>query len=231
MLCAGWEGFAMRGDDLFSRFPGARRLVLCGGLGAGALALSSLAAFQGFVKERSLSVEEKRALLASTVEGKSWRETEQLLGDLSPQALPTERERVISSNQTQITFTADRALMEKFEQLRGLLAHQNVDPNYTELFHLIADQALKKLMPTPPAEKPRVTESKSRFLPVNLKRVVWQRDQGKCTYPGCGSRFMLEYDHIQPYSNGGKSTVENLRLLCRAHNQWKGEASAPARSM
>ena len=35
----------MRAADLFSRFPGARRLVLCGGLGAGALALSSLAAF------------------------------------------------------------------------------------------------------------------------------------------------------------------------------------------
>jgi len=206
---------------------------------SGVTSLSSLAAFQGFVRQRSLSVEEKRELLEKTVEGKSRRETEQLLVDLSPEALPIERERVLSSEQTQITFTADRVLMEKFEQLKNLLAHQNVDPSYTELFHLIADLALKKLVPTPPVEKRRVTsvgEAKpvsrakplSRFVPVNLKRAVWQRDAGKCTHPGCASRFMLEYDHIQLFSQGGKSTFENLRLLCRAHNQWKGAVNQRA---
>jgi hypothetical protein len=190
-------------------------------IASGAASLSSLAAFQGFVKDRSLSVK-----------GKSRRETEQLLGDLSPEIPPVDRERVISSDQTHITFTADKDLIEKLEQLKNLLAHQNVDPSYGELFHLIADLALKKLVPTPPAEKRSVTSERegkpgllakprSRFVPVNVKRAVCQRDAGKCVYPGCGSRFMLEYDHIQPFAKGGTNTVENLRLLCRAHNQWR----------
>jgi hypothetical protein len=29
----------------------------------------------------------------------------------------------------------------------------------------------------------------------------------------------LEWDHIVPICRGGESTLENIRLLCRAHNQ------------
>ena len=64
----------------------------------------------------------------------------------------------------------------------------------------------------------RVSEV-DRYIPANIKRQVWSRDQGRCTYPGCSSKHFLEYDHIQPVSLNGKSTLENLRLLCRAHNQ------------
>lgn len=39
----------------------------------------------------------------------------------------------------------------------------------------------------------------------------------------CGSREFLEIDHIQPFARGGPSDrTGNLRLLCRAHNQWNG---------
>ena len=58
-----------------------------------------------------------------------------------------------------------------------------------------------------------------RYIPEEIKREVWIRDQGCCTYSGCGSQYFLEIDHIQPVSLNGKSTLENLRLLCRAHNQ------------
>ena len=37
----------------------------------------------------------------------------------------------------------------------------------------------------------------------------------------CGEEFMLEYDHVQPYSQGGDSNESNIRLLCRNHNQWR----------
>ena len=65
---------------------------------------------------------------------------------------------------------------------------------------------------------PRVSEV-DRYIPAQIKRQVWNRDQGRCTYLGCCSKHFLEYDHIQPISLNGKSTLENLRLLCRAHNQ------------
>jgi hypothetical protein len=34
---------------------------------------------------------------------------------------------------------------------------------------------------------------------------------------------MLELDHIDPFSRGGASTPDNLRLRCRAHNQLHAE--------
>ncbi|MGE3757085.1 MAG: HNH endonuclease [Pseudobdellovibrionaceae bacterium] len=66
---------------------------------------------------------------------------------------------------------------------------------------------------------------RSRYIPTAIKREVWVRDQGECTFKNhktgqaCGSKKFLDYDHIKPFSFGGESTAENLRLLCRGHNQ------------
>ena len=65
----------------------------------------------------------------------------------------------------------------------------------------------------------RVSDVDPRHIPAKIKSEVWSRDQGCCTYPGCGSKYFLEYDHIQPVSLNGTSNLENLRLLCRVHNQ------------
>ncbi|MFL5261618.1 MAG: HNH endonuclease [Anaeromyxobacteraceae bacterium] len=39
----------------------------------------------------------------------------------------------------------------------------------------------------------------------------------------CGSTWKLELDHVVPAALGGPSTVENLRLHCRSHNQLDAE--------
>jgi len=61
-----------------------------------------------------------------------------------------------------------------------------------------------------------------------VKSEVWKRDGGQCTFVGdsghrCPSRSALEFDHIEPVARGGQSTVQNLRLRCRAHNQYEAE--------
>ena len=64
-----------------------------------------------------------------------------------------------------------------------------------------------------------------RAIPAAVRRQVWQRDGGRCSYLDrqtgrrCNSRHRIEIDHILPYALGGGADPGNLRLLCRAHHR------------
>ncbi len=60
----------------------------------------------------------------------------------------------------------------------------------------------------------------SRHIKQNVKDKVWRRDRGRCVK--CGTKEKIEYDHILPFSKGGKSTYRNLQLLCQSCNLSKG---------
>ena len=65
-----------------------------------------------------------------------------------------------------------------------------------------------------------------RYISSKVRRHVWMRDQGKCTYVcpktkrKCISDHLLQIDHIKPFSLGGTNEADNLRLLCASHNQF-----------
>jgi hypothetical protein len=167
---------------------------------------------------KTYSVEKKTELLKQ-IEDKSEKQTERLLATLSPQLAKPEMQRAMNSEETEIRFTADKALMEKLGRLKNLMGHQT--KTYAELFEKLADMALKKHDPMEKKSFPvPEMESLTRYIPAKVKTAVWQRDQGRCTYPGCNSSFGLQYEHVIPFAKGGKSSLENLKLLCPAHNQF-----------
>ncbi|MBR5801566.1 MAG: DUF262 domain-containing protein [Alistipes sp.] len=54
------------------------------------------------------------------------------------------------------------------------------------------------------------------------KLSTYERQQGVC--PLCGNKFgmeEMEADHITPWSQGGKTTIENCQMLCRECNRRK----------
>lgn len=66
---------------------------------------------------------------------------------------------------------------------------------------------------------------RNRYIPRAVLREVFARDGGQCTYVGpsghrCDERGMLETHHVLAFAHGGKPTVENLRLVCRSHNNF-----------
>lgn len=62
----------------------------------------------------------------------------------------------------------------------------------------------------------------SRIIPSDIKRVVWERDGGKCVE--CGASDNLHFDHDLPFSKGGSSiTVDNVKILCARHNLQKSD--------
>ena len=68
----------------------------------------------------------------------------------------------------------------------------------------------------------------SRSIPAAIRRAVYQRDGGRCTFTDdrgrrCGSLDGVEYDHVEGFARTRAHSVEGLRLLCRAHNQLAAE--------
>lgn len=57
----------------------------------------------------------------------------------------------------------------------------------------------------------------NRFIPGDVMREVYERDQGKCVV--CGSMENIHLDHKIPFSKGGSSKdPRNIQLLCQACN-------------
>ena len=74
---------------------------------------------------------------------------------------------------------------------------------------------------------------RSRYIPAPVRRAVWRRDGGCCSYVDphsgrrCGSRFLLELDHIVPFALGGSAEPGNLRLHCSAHHRFRHREYGP----
>jgi hypothetical protein len=83
----------------------------------------------------------------------------------------------------------------------------------------------------PPSADPLITEPRPprrtgprEPIPAAVRRAVWARDSGCCSWPldgggRCGSTHRLELDHLVPWARWGDSTEANLRLTCAAHNR------------
>jgi 5-methylcytosine-specific restriction endonuclease McrA len=76
-------------------------------------------------------------------------------------------------------------------------------------------------IPRPEASVQRDEKKHARKALTNaVMEEVWLRDGGKCIE--CGAMEDIEFDHMIPFSKGGTSTPENLRILCRTCNRSRG---------
>ena len=130
-----------------------------------------------------------------------------------------------------VTVSAD--FIAELEQVRAALSHKCPNGDFEsvvrEAFRLVLERDRKRKALT---DRPR-TQSKAlgendRYVPAAVKREVWERDQGRCTWPMgdgdvCGSTHRLEFDHDLEVALGGKPTIGNIRLLCKSHNLMKAE--------
>ena len=73
----------------------------------------------------------------------------------------------------------------------------------------------------------RIRYKNIRYISAATRKLIWQRDQARCqhrnpvTRKRCESTYALQVDHIKPVALGGESHIENLQLLCGAHNRYK----------
>jgi hypothetical protein len=68
------------------------------------------------------------------------------LFEISPEAIPVERERVVSAAQDrEIRLVISAELHEKLQHLRSLLAHSIPNASYAELLEYLVNEALPRL--------------------------------------------------------------------------------------
>ena len=108
----------------------------------------------------------------------------------------------------------DAARGKSMRQTRELLAARFPSP----------DAPKSSRRPSPPSS----STTRAVTIPQPERRAVFERDGLACTWVDadgtrCASRAWLELDHRQPRARGGSSEAENLRILCRAHNQLAAE--------
>ena len=67
-----------------------------------------------------------------------------------------------------------------------------------------------------------------RHIPNEVKRQIVARDGLRCTFVGsdglrCGASRFTQIHHEEPWARGGGDTLDNLRVLCAAHNRLLAE--------
>jgi hypothetical protein len=139
--------------------------------------------------------------------------------------------RPLAPDRYQVTFTADGQTRELLEFARDLLRHAIPDGDPARIIAralqtLVEDLVRQKFAIAGRPRGERTAAGDSRHIPADVKRTVYIRDRGRCTYVSpsgrrCDERGFLEFDHHPvPFAAGGRATVDNLVLRCRAHNQY-----------
>ena len=59
---------------------------------------------------------------------------------------------------------------------------------------------------------------RSRAIPTAIRRALWIRDRG-CRFPGCSATRFLHGHHVQHWLHGGRTSLDNLLVLCSFHHR------------
>jgi hypothetical protein len=135
-----------------------------------------------------------------------------------------------------VQFTADAELHDMIERLQGLMRSSVPDGDLAAIFKVAVAEKLERLEAKRFAKTkaPRKgladtdTTPRTRHPPAAVRRLVHERDGGRCTYRNrhgrrCSKRHDLEFHHKKPFGRGGDHSPDTLSLLCRAHNALMAE--------
>jgi hypothetical protein len=132
----------------------------------------------------------------------------------------------LTEDLSRLHITVSRRFLEKLESARIALSHVCPGASAEQILEaglnlVLERHARRKGLVKKPRQSTR--SAKPATLTAAVKREVWIRDGGQCQWPLdaggiCGSTQRVEFDHNPARALGGLSTAENVRLLCRFHN-------------
>jgi hypothetical protein len=163
--------------------------------------------------------------------------------------LPRDRIRPLNEELSELRCVVKNSVVDTLEEIRGLLAHANPRLSLGEMIEILANEYRERHHPEakaeraaereekkinkaeiPPAQKPPSENvptkwTESRYFSQAVLYALIRRDGYRCSYVDpktgerCRSSHKLEADHIIAWADGGKSELDNSRLLCSGHHK------------
>lgn len=129
-----------------------------------------------------------------------------------------------------ISFQADEEFMKLYREAKAVAGGSSME----EVFKKVLMDFTKRKSPKEREKRrqkraaKRAESSNSRYIPVATRDKVYIKHEGRCCYVSpqgvrCSAKEHLEFDHVKPHALGGDSSEDNIRLLCRSHNQLMAE--------
>lgn len=175
--------------------------------------------------------------LLAVAASKSKRELKRQLAELAPrpdvpstitQARVHAKVDALAPERFKIEFTGDTALVEQIERILALSSHSNPRRDFAMMFRaalaLYETRLMKRFGQTDRPRHGATEPTNPRHVPAAIRREVVARDGMRCSFvtddsKRCTATHHLQFDHINAVALGGTGfRVEDVRILCRAHN-------------
>jgi hypothetical protein len=157
---------------------------------------------------------------------------------VAPAAPPREQRAVVaplSEDTFKVQFTASRALRDKLRRAQDLLRHRLPSGDirdFREGARPLIEKVEEERFAVVPAPRTTATEvagrASSRQVPAAIRRYVYRRDAGRCTFVDargnrCKETGMLEFDHLDGFARTHLHDPERIVMRCHSHNQSEAE--------
>ncbi len=149
----------------------------------------------------------------------------------------------LTAELSRLSTTVSRGFLQKLKTARAGLGHAIPGATTEQVLEAALDLLLEKQArargqvkrpravlqvstetSTTTGPPPHRREGEREAIPASVRRAVWARDAGRCSWPldgggTCSSTHRLELDHIVPWAEWGGETEASLRLVCAVHNR------------
>jgi hypothetical protein len=157
-------------------------------------------------------------------------------GQLAPERVgKRSRLEPIAPERFLLQVTVGQSTRDKLRHAQELLGHSLPSGDVAQVLDRALDALIEQLERRKFAATPRPRRSghasaNPRHVPAHVRRAVWERDGGQCTFVSeagrrCPARKLLEFDHVEEVARGGRASVAGIRLRCQAHNQYGAECA------
>jgi hypothetical protein len=149
------------------------------------------------------------------------------------QSLPPPFVQPLAPGRYKVQFTASSEFRGKLERLKALMRSQVPDGDLAAIIEQAVTEKIERLearrFATTKAPRRDLSETdvsaSSRHIPAAVRRAVRERDGDRCRYVDeqgrrCSTRGRLEFHHRHPFGRGGGHRLQNVCLMCRAHNAY-----------